>query len=95
MSVNGLEIKVKRIFRFESGQFLKAFVDIAINDAIIIKGIKIVERKNVLFVSMPQEQAKDKKWYDTVQCMNSDVKELISQEVLAAYHAEEGAFVSK
>ncbi len=82
------EIKVKRIHRLENNKFVRAFVDIAINDALLIKSLRILNRKEGLSVAMPQEQAKDKKWYDRVQCLSDDVKEHITQEVLSAYNAD-------
>jgi len=69
METNTLEIQVQRMYRFESDRPLKAFADIIVNDALLIKGIKVLEGKNGLFVSMPQDQAKDKKWYDSVRCL--------------------------
>ena len=85
METNTLEIQVQRMYRFESDRPLKAFADIIVNDALLIKGIKVLEGKNGLFVSMPQEQAKDKKWYDSVRCLTQDVREQITEVVLAVY----------
>jgi len=85
METNTFEIQVQRMYRFESDRPLKAFADIIVNDALLIKGIKVLEGKNGLFVSMPQEQAKDKKWYDSVRCLTQDVREQITEVVLAVY----------
>lgn len=85
METNTLEIQVQRMYRFESDRPLKAFADIIVNDALLVKGIKVLEGKNGLFVSMPQEQAKDKKWYDSVRCLTQDVREQITEVVLSAY----------
>ncbi len=85
METNTLEIQVQRMYRFESDRPLKAFADIIVNDALLVKGIKVLEGKNGLFVSMPQEQAKDKKWYDSVRCLTQDVREQITEVVLAVY----------
>lgn len=85
METNTLELQVQRMYRFESDRPLKAFADIIVNDALLIKGIKVLDGKNGLFVSMPQEQAKDKKWYDSVRCLTQDVREQITEVVLAVY----------
>ncbi len=85
METNTFEIQVQRMYRFESDRPLKAFADIIVNDALLIKGIKVLEGKNGLFVSMPQEQAKDKKWYDSVRCLTQNVREKITEVVLAVY----------
>ena len=81
-----LEITVQRMYRFESDRPLKAFADIIINDALLIKGVKVMEGQKGLFVSMPQEQAKDKKWYDSIRCLTTEVKDQISEVVLSVYN---------
>lgn len=80
-----LEIQVQRMYRFESDRPLKAFADIIVNDVLLIKGIKVLEGKNGLFVSMPQEQAQDKKWYDSVRCLTKDCRDQITEVVLSIY----------
>ena len=83
-----LDVKVQRIFKVENNKFLKAFVDIVVNDALLVKGVKILDGKKGLFVSMPQEKAKDQKWYDSVRCLTPEIHGQIAEQVLAAYQAE-------
>ncbi len=83
---NTADIQVQRMYRFESDRPLKAFSDIIINDALLIKGIKVLEGKQGLFVSMPQEQAKDKKWYDSVRCLTQEIRDQITEVVLSVYN---------
>ena len=87
MSQN-LSFKVARIHKISSDGRMKAFVDMTINDSIIIRGLRIVSGTNGLFVSMPQEQGKDKKWYDTIKCLSQEVKDEISQCALEAYASQ-------
>lgn len=86
MSVETIDIKVIKIHRLSQEGNLKAFVDIGINDVLLIKGLRIVHGKNGLFVSMPTEQGKDEKWYERVRCLNEDIRDLITQKVLEAYN---------
>jgi stage V sporulation protein G len=83
-----MNITVQRIYRFESDRPLKAFADIMINDILLIKGIKVMEDNNKLFVSMPSQQAKDKQWYDNIKCLTQECKDQITQVVLDAYKEE-------
>lgn len=83
-----LEIQVQRMYRFETDRPLKAFVDIVVNDALLIKGVRIMEGKQGLFVSMPREEAKDKKWYDTIRCLTTEVRDQIQETCLEAYNEE-------
>ena len=82
-----IDIKVLKIHRLADDSRIKAFADIGINDALLIKGIRVVQAKKGLFVSMPVEQGKNEKWYERVRCLSQDIRELISVKVLAAYQA--------
>jgi len=84
-----LDLKVKRIKPFDTDKSTKAFADVAINDALLIRNLKVVEGKDGPFVSMPQEHSKkDNKWYDSVRCLTKEVREDITDLVLAAYKKE-------
>ncbi len=74
-----------KVHHLPDGNRVKAFVDVGINDAILIKGLRVVEGKKGLFVSMPQEQGKDSKWYDRVRCLNKPTQQQIEHAVLTAY----------
>jgi stage V sporulation protein G len=85
MSVATIDIKVVKIHRLTQDSRIKAFVDLGINDVLLIKGMRIVQGKKGLFVSMPVEQGKNERWYERVQCLNQDIRALIAQKVLEAY----------
>jgi stage V sporulation protein G len=78
------EIKVVRLHRFDSDSKTKAFVDIAIGD-FLIKGLRIVDGKKGLFLSMPSEKAKDGKYYNTFSPLTEEAQQSLSQAVLSAY----------
>lgn len=88
METNTLEIQVQRMYRFETDRPLKAFADIVVNDVLLIKGVRVMDGKEGLFVSMPREQSKDQKWYDTIRCLTQEIRNQITDEVLAAYQQE-------
>ena len=46
MATETIEIKVLKVHRVEGNNRIKAFVDISINDALLIKGLRIVTGKN-------------------------------------------------
>lgn len=84
----GLDLKVVRLNRYEDDDStLKAFVDIAIGD-FMIKGLRIVQGKKGLFLSMPAEQGKDGKWYDTFHPLTKQARDALSQAVLEVYQQE-------
>ena len=81
------QIEVVRLNRLDGEGRLKAFCDISLFDALIIKGLRIVDGKNGLFVSLPREQGKDGKWYNTVRPLNREIIKVIENVVLEAYAA--------
>ncbi|HVO73526.1 MAG TPA: septation protein SpoVG family protein [Ignavibacteriaceae bacterium] len=48
------------------GGKMAAFFDIQTDDGIIIKGFRLVNGSNGLFISPPDEKGKDGKYYDSV-----------------------------
>ncbi len=82
-----VKLEVKRLNRFEGEGTLRAFCDLAVGEAFLIKGIRVVDGKNGLFVSMPREQGKDGNWYGTVLPLTPEVRQQVSETVLGAYQS--------
>ena len=85
---NHTGLTVKRMIRFDGEGSLKAYCDLAIEDRFLIKGLRVVEGKNGLFVSMPRQQGKDGKWYDNVSALTKEMKVEVGRVVLEAYQQE-------
>ena len=81
------QIEVVRLNRLDGEGPLKAFCDISLFDTLIIKGLRVVNGKNGLFVGLPREQGKDGKWYQTVRPLNREIIKVIESVVLEAYAA--------
>ena len=77
-------IAVSRIHRLEGESKLKAFADISVA-GMVVKGFSVVNGSKGLFVSMPRHQGKDGKWYDTVYPETKELRQQLSEIVLAAY----------
>ncbi len=78
------EIKVVRLYRLDGESKLKAFVDISVG-SFIVKGLRIMQGKNGIFLGMPQEKAKDGKWFNTFYPVTQEARHSLSQAVLNAY----------
>ncbi len=78
-------ITVTRINRVQGSGTLKALCDVTIAEAFLIKGVKVVEGKNGVFVSLPREQGNDGQWYDTVIPVTREVRQQLSPIVLTAF----------
>lgn len=89
MADPAVAFSVMRIVRFDGQSALKAYCDLAVGDLVLIRGLRVVEGREGLFVSMPRQQGKDAKWYDSVVVLTKEVKAEISRVVLEAYEQQE------
>ncbi|MFH1836656.1 MAG: SpoVG family protein [Candidatus Omnitrophota bacterium] len=78
-------LKVEHIRELKEAGSLKAFCDLLIVDTFVVKGLRIFQGKEGLFVSMPQQQGRDGKWYDTFYPVSADVRKDIQKRVLSEY----------
>ena len=86
MTVKTLEIKVNRVFKLETEGPVKGFADISVNEVLIVKGLRVVEGKKGLFVTMPKSQGKDNKWYDSVYPLTKEARQDIQEAVLEEFN---------
>ena len=75
------EVKIKK---FENGK-TKGFASITIDKVLCITGITIVEGKNGLFVSMPQNKDKDGNYHDVVFPLSKEARAALTKKVLEAF----------
>jgi stage V sporulation protein G len=83
-------IKVERIHATKGTGSTKAFCDISIGGVFVVKGLRVVEGKDGLFVGMPQEKGKNGKWYDTFFPTSGEVKKELQELVLEEFQTEHG-----
>lgn len=77
--------EVVQLRRFENDESkLKAFVDIAIGE-FVVRGFRIVEGEEGLFVGMPQDRGKDGRWYERFSPKTPEARQALTEAVLAAY----------
>ena len=85
MASGELKLEVSRLHKLDGTGSTKAFCDLSVLDSLVIKGLRIVEGEKGLFVSMPREEGKDGKWYNTVIPLKREIKDEIERLVLEAY----------
>lgn len=73
-----------RVFLRDEDQ-LKGYVNITIDDAFVVKNIKIIEGKNGLFVAMPSYKMKNGEFRDVAHPINSETRSQIETMVLEKY----------
>lgn len=80
-----MECRVQRVAAHETGGALKAFCDVAIGEGLVIRGLRVVEGREGLFVAMPRQLGKNGKWYDSVVLRNDALRRRVFQSVLDAF----------
>ena len=66
---------------------IRAFFDLQTEEGFTIKGFKLVEGINGLFVGFPSQKGNDDEYYDTVWA-DRDVKEQVNQLAVKTYGQE-------
>ncbi len=84
----GPTVSVKRLIKFDGEGALKAYVDLVVGESFLIKGLRVVEGKNGVFVSMPRQQTKGGRWFDAVEALTKEAKAEVGRIVLEAYQQE-------
>lgn len=79
-----LSMEVVRLYRFDGDSKLKAFVDLSIGD-FIVKGLRVLQGKNGLFLGMPQEKSKEGKYFNTFYPATEEARQSLTEVVLTAY----------
>ena len=79
-------MKIERMNKGEWGK-LRAFFDLKTSDGFVIKGFKIVEGINGLFVGMPSVQNKEGEYYDSVFA-DKDLRDELEKLAIREYGQE-------
>jgi stage V sporulation protein G len=88
MTEHLMNIHVEHLHRLDGDGTLKAFADIKIDHALVIKGFRVIDGKNGMFVGMPRHSSKQDQWYDSVVPLSASVRQQLNTIVLDAYHSE-------
>jgi len=67
---------------------LRAFASITLDGQFVIRGLKIIEGSNGVFVAMPSRQRKDGSYQDVAHPINRETREWLEGEVIGAFKEE-------
>ena len=85
------QLKITEIYIFPvkneiPNSTLKAYARVVVNDQLTISGIRIVEGKNGLFISFPQEFRKeDNRYFNLVSVTTIESRQYFNDEILDEY----------
>lgn len=64
----------------------KGFIDLELDDTLVIKGLTLVEGKEGLFLSFPSKKGKDGKYYNSVYSLDKEWVELLQDACVKKYN---------
>lgn len=67
---------------------LKAFANVTFDNAFVIRGLKIIQRKDGYFVAMPSRKRPNGRYQDVAHPIHPEMRERLETKVLDAYRAE-------
>ena len=73
-----------KVVKREANQ-LRGFATIIIEDAFVVKNIKIIQGKNGLFIAMPSYKLKNGEYKDVAHPLNTETRTQIEDMILAKY----------
>ena len=78
-------MKIERMNKGSWGK-VRAFFDLATSDGFIIKGFKLIEGINGLFVSMPSQKGNDDEYYDTIWVESKQLRDDLNTMAINQYN---------
>ena len=81
-----MKISEVRLTKQDGQGTLKAFASVTFDGVFVVHGLRVVEGKNGLFVSMPNRQVKDGEYKDIAHPVTKEFKDELSNAVLAEYN---------
>ncbi len=83
-----LDIEVVDIRKVTGDGKIKAFADVRLDEAYVVKGFKVVNGPTGIFVGMPSRPGKNGQWFETLVPTSETVREALQSKVLEAYDRE-------
>ena len=67
---------------------LKAFANVTFDNALVVRGLKIISGNRGLFISMPSKKRKDGTYQDIAHPINTQMRRKVEKAVLEAYERQ-------
>jgi stage V sporulation protein G len=72
----------------QNEEVLKAFVSITFDDEFVVRGLKVIQGSDRMFIAMPARKRKDGTFQDIAHPINPQMRQYLHETVLAAYENE-------
>jgi len=67
---------------------LRGFASITLDNCFVVRGLKIIEGANGMFVAMPNRRRKDGSFQDIAHPINMNTREWMENQIITAYKQE-------
>lgn len=84
-----MEITDIRIKKVASDGKMKAVASVTFDNAFAVHDVKVIEGSEKLFVAMPSRRTPDGEYRDIAHPINSEMRNILENKILAAYDAIE------
>jgi len=81
-----------KVFKNNGEGSIKAGASITIEDAFVVTGLKVIDSKNGLFVSMPNYKTKNGEYKDSCFPLSKELRTQIQETVLKEYGGDAKGF---
>ncbi|HHU81706.1 MAG TPA: septation regulator SpoVG [Firmicutes bacterium] len=78
-----------RLRKLDNGSKMKAIASITIDDAFVVREIRVIEGQNGLFVAMPSRKIPSGEFRDIAHPINSETRQMIQNIILEEYKKAE------
>ena len=82
-----MEITEVRVFPVEEEK-LKAYVTITLDACFVVRGLKVIQGVDGLFVAMPAKRRKDGSFKDIAHPLNAETRDRMERVILAEFDRE-------
>jgi stage V sporulation protein G len=67
---------------------LKAFANVTFDNALVVRGLNIINGNRGLFISMPSKKRRDGTYQDVAHPINTEMRRKVEKAVLEAYERQ-------
>lgn len=71
---------------YDSSSKTKAFIELALDNTLVIKGMTLVEGSKGLFLSFPSSKGKDGKYYNSIYSMDKEFTGQLGEACIKKYN---------
>ncbi len=83
-----MEITDIRIKKVSTDSRMKAVASVTFDNAFVVHDIKLIEGQDKLFTAMPSRKTPEGEYKDIAHPINSEMRTLLEQAILAKYEEE-------